>query len=90
MQSTVTAIPAAEGRQLIDKAQKNSVTTELTLDPTVTAPVSKGQKLGTLTLRAGDRILCQIPMLAQDAVPRLRWSDLLAKVLRYLTMGREG
>ena len=90
LQSTVTAVPAAEGRQLIDKAQKNSVTTELTLEPTVTAPVSKGQKLGTLTLRAGDRILCQIPMLAQDAVPRLRWSDLLAKILRYLTMGREG
>ncbi|MBE6974713.1 MAG: D-alanyl-D-alanine carboxypeptidase [Ruminococcaceae bacterium] len=87
---SVSAAPSADGRQLIDKAQKNSVTTELTLEPTVTAPVSKGQKLGTLTLRAGDRILCRIPMLAQEAVPRLTWSDLLAKVLRYLTMGREG
>ena len=88
--ATVKAIPAQDGRQLIDKSQKNDVTTEVTLDATVTAPVSKGQRLGTLTLRSGQQILCQIPMIAEESVPRLSWSAIWLKVLRQLAMVREG
>jgi D-alanyl-D-alanine carboxypeptidase (penicillin-binding protein 5/6) len=87
---SVSVVPATDGRQLIDKSQKKDLITEVTLEPMVTAPVSKGQKLGTLTLRSGDQILCRIPMLARDAVPRLTWSQLLMTVLRHLTMAGEG
>ena len=87
---TVTAVPAEDTRLLIDKSQKNSITTEVVLDETVTAPVSKGQRLGTLTVKAGDKVLAQVPMVAQEGVSRLSWSDLFWQILQALVMSKEG
>ena len=74
---------------LIDKGQKSSVTTEITLEPSVAAPVSQGQRLGTLTLRAGDTVLAQLPLVAKEAVERKSWWDLILAVLRQVAMARE-
>ena len=87
---TVTAVPTEDTRLLIDKSQKNSITTEIVLDETVTAPVSKGQRLGTLTVKAGDKVLAQVPMVAQEGVSRLSWSDLFWQILQALVMSKEG
>ena len=86
--ATAEAVPAEDPRLLIDRSQKGSVTTEVTLEESVTAPVSKGQRLGTLTVKAGDRVLTQIPMLAKRPVPRLRWGQMLWQVLRSISMAR--
>jgi D-alanyl-D-alanine carboxypeptidase (penicillin-binding protein 5/6) len=56
----------------------------------VTAPVSKGQKLGTLTVKAGDQILAQVNMVAETGVARLSWGDVFVKILRRLAMSKEG
>ena len=88
-QSQVTAVPGEETKLLLDKGQKGEVTTEVVLEDSVTAPVSKGQKIGTLTVKAGDQVLAQVPMVAKDAVPRLRWWDVFLKVLQRLAMARE-
>ena len=85
---TVTAVPAEETQLLIDKAQRSSVTTEVTLDETVTAPVSRGQKLGTMTIRAGEQVLAQVSMVAKDSVPRLSWGELFAQILKSLCMAK--
>lgn len=69
---------------LIDKAQKNSVTTHIELCEEVTAPVSQGQRLGTLTVKAGEQILAEIPLVAQKPVGRLSWGDLFLKMLKNL------
>ena len=87
---TVTAIPAEEARLLIDKNQKNAISTQIILDEAVTAPVSQGQRLGTLTVRSGEQVLAQIPMVAETAVARLSWGDVFLRVLRRLCMSREG
>ena len=87
---TVTAVPGEQSQLLIDKSQKSSVTTEVTLDESVTAPVSQGQRLGTLTVRSGDQVLAQIPMVAESAVERLSWGDLFVTILRKLCMSKEG
>jgi len=87
--SQVTAVPGEDTKLLLDKGQKGEVTTEVTLEDSVTAPVSKGQKIGTLTVKAGDQVLAQVPMVAKDAVPRLRWWDVFLKVLQKLAMARE-
>ena len=71
---------------LIDKGQKSSVTTELTLEPSVTAPVSRGQRLGTLTIRAGDTVLAQLPLVAAEEVARKTWGDLILVVLKKVAM----
>jgi D-alanyl-D-alanine carboxypeptidase (penicillin-binding protein 5/6) len=88
--ATVNAIPSQDVRLLINKGQKNSVTTHLELEESVTAPVSKGQKLGVLTVKAGDQVLSQIPMVAESAIPKLTWGQVFVKILGIFCMSREG
>ena len=83
---TVTAVPGQETQLLIDKSQRGSVATEITLENSVSAPVSRGQRLGTLTVKAGEQILAQIPMVARDPVKKLTWGDLFVRVLRKMSM----
>ena len=73
---------------LIDKGQKNSVTTEVTLEESVTAPISQGQRLGTLTVRAGDQVLTEVPLVAAEGVERLTFGDIFVKVLRRAAMAK--
>ncbi len=82
----VPAVPGEQVRLLLDKSQRDSVTTQLELEESLTAPVSKGQKLGTLTIRAGEQVLAQIPMVAAEAVERLDFAALFAKVLAKVVM----
>ena len=86
---SVRAIPGQSVRFLIDKAQRSTVTTEVTLDPSVTAPVSRGQRIGTVTVRAGDHVLAQVAMVAMDSVPRLTFTDLFLLALKHIAMGTE-
>ena len=86
---TVDAVPGDLAGLLIAKGQKSSVTTRLDLEPSVTAPVSRGQRLGTLTVLSGEQVLSQIPLVAAEGVPRLTWSQLLGKILRQIAMARE-
>ena len=83
---SVAAVPAGEINLLVDKSQRNSIGTELALDETVTAPVSRGQRLGTLTIKAGEQILSQIPLVAESAVSRLTWGQLTLRLLRRIAM----
>ena len=76
------------GTVLMDKAQKNAVITETVLEESVTAPVSQGQRLGTLTVRAGEKILAEIPLVAAETVERLTWGDLFVRVLSMAAMAK--
>ena len=73
---------------LIEKGQKNMVTTEVSLEQELKAPVSQGQRLGTVTLKAGEQVLAQIPLVAKKAVPRLTFSQILTEMLRHITMSK--
>ena len=79
-------MPGEDTQLLIDKAQRDSVTTEVTLEEQVTAPVSKGQRLGTMTMKAGDQVLAQVPMVAETGVERLTFGDIFRMVLRKMAM----
>ena len=81
------AIPGEETALLIEKGLRNQVRIQTVLEESVTAPVSQGQKLGTMTVWAGERILAQTAMVAREAVPRLRWSQVFATVMKALTLG---
>lgn len=85
---SIQAIPGEESKLLLDKGQKDQVTTQVTLEEKVSAPVSKGQKLGTLTVRVGEQVVAQVPMVASEAVPRLTFLDLFRQVLQKLTMAK--
>ena len=83
---TVKAVPASDGKMHIDKGQKNMVATEVVLEEEVAAPVSKGQRLGTMTVKAGDRILAEIPMVAEEGVEKLTWGQMFGKLIRKVCM----
>ena len=83
---SVAAVPAGQINLLVDKSQRNSIGTELALDETVTAPVSRGQRLGTLTIKAGEQIRSQSPLVAESAVSRLTWGQLTLRLLRRIAM----
>ena len=72
---------------LMEKSLKNEVTTQIELEETVSAPVEKGQKLGTLTVRAGDKVLAAAPIVAPERIERLTWWQLMARILRGVCLG---
>ena len=82
----VCAVPAEDTPLLIDKGQKNDITFHTELENQVSAPVSKGQRLGTLTVKAGQQVLSQIPLVAESSVSRLSFGQILWGILKKVTM----
>ena len=78
----VKAVPSGESALLIQKGQRNLVTTQIQLEEEVTAPVSRGQRLGTMTVRAEEQILAQIPLVAESGIERLTWGQIFLRILR--------
>ena len=87
-QDTVQAVPAQTGSLLIDKDQKSSVRFHTELEEQIAAPVRKGQRLGTLTVYAGEQVLSQIPMVAKESVERLSYWELFARILKKVCMAK--
>ncbi len=85
---TVTAVPGEEPVLLIDKAQQSAVTTRMELEESIAAPVSRGQRLGTMTILCGQQVLRQIPMVAETSVPKLTFSQMLLRVFKTAAMAR--
>ena len=88
-EKTVTAVPGSREPLLIDKSQRGSVSSQITLEESVTAPVSRGQRLGELTVKAGEQILARIPLLAEAPVERLTWGQLFLRLIRRICMAAE-
>ena len=86
-QKYVTAVPGDHSPVLIDKGQKSTVTTVIETEPGVTAPVSRGQRLGTMTVKAGEQILRQIPLVADNVVPRLTFGQVFRRLLKFALGG---
>ena len=82
----VSAVPSGLDSVLIDKGQKATVTQETELVESISAPVSQGQRLGTLYIKSGDQVLKEIPLVAETAVPRLTFGQMFSRILRALTM----
>ena len=86
--AAVRAVTAESAALLVDKGQLSCVTSEIELEDQVTAPVSHGQRLGTLTVRSGDQVLVRIPLVAETAVARLSWGDIFLNLLRRMAMAK--
>ena len=87
-EDTVLAVPGRQPALLLEKSQKSSlqITTELTEQ--VRAPVYKGQLLGTLTIRVGEQILDQIPLVAEKTVVQRSIWELFVQLLQKLSMAK--
>ena len=85
---SVAAVPGGATALLVDKAQRNSITAEIELEESVTAPVSRGQRLGTLTVKAGEQVISRVPLVAEREVVRLNVMDLWKNLLRRIAMAK--
>ena len=83
---TVKVMPKEKIQLLVDKAQRNQVNITTQLPDSIDAPVSKGQKIGTVTVRVGDQVVSEVPLLAQEAVPKLSWWQMFLRILRRICM----
>jgi D-alanyl-D-alanine carboxypeptidase (penicillin-binding protein 5/6) len=86
VEASVKAVPAAEGVMLVEKSQKNLIRIQTQLEERVAAPVSRGQRLGTMTVFAGEQVLSEIPLVAEKTVEKLSFGQVFLRLLRRLCM----
>lgn len=67
---------------LVEKTKAGQLTQSVELPAEVEAPVAAGQALGTLTVRAGDEVLLELPLQAEQAVEKLSWGGMLTRLLQ--------
>ena len=75
------------GKLLVGKGQVTGLSQSITLEEDLAAPVEKGQQVGLLTVKSGEETLAELPLTAAESVERLRWSDLLLRLLRCAVFG---
>lgn len=80
-------LPALSGADALLTEKGVRVRRSLTLAESLTAPVEKGQQIGTLTLETDAGVLAEIPVVASEAVARLSWWKLTVRLLRRMCMG---
>ncbi len=86
-EKTVRAVPGEITPLLVEKGQKSAISIRTELEETVTAPVYQGQRLGTMTVTAGEQILAQIPLVAERTVPKMTWWQMFVKQYQRVVMG---
>ena len=76
--------PVLDGAEpvLLDKGLQAQVEMHAELEPEVTAPVEKGQTLGTLTVTAGGETITSLPLVAPERIERLTLGELMLEILQ--------
>ncbi len=81
----VQPIMGREDKLLIEKAELPGLVRTVELEQTLEAPVTAGQRIGTLTVsRADGSVVTEAAIVAADAVPRLTWGQIFVRYLRTL------
>ena len=88
VRDTIAAVPSQQTALLIEKSQKNMISYQTVLEESVEAPVSRGQRLGTLSIMAGEQILAQVPLVAEEAVEKLTFWQLFIRVWKRICMAQ--
>lgn len=84
--AAVTPVLAESSGILIDKSIKNSITTEITLAESLTAPVEAGQKLGEMNVVSDGEVLQTVDIVAAQEIPRLTTGQIWRQMIRKLFM----
>ena len=84
---TLTAQDA--GKVLLDKALAGAVSCAVEQEQSVQAPVMKGQRLGTVTVTAGGRVIAEAALVAETEVPALTFFDIWKDVLGRICMAAD-
>jgi len=80
-EATVPLTADFPGKLLLEKGAAGDLACDVAVVERVAAPVAAGQKLGTLTVTAGGRVVAQVDLLAARDVARLGFFDILRGLL---------
>ena len=75
-------LPAQGVTAVVEKAQAAALECCLELPESLSAPVTAGQQVGTLTLCSGETELLTVPILAAEDVPGRSWGRMFTDLLR--------
>lgn len=67
---------------LLEKGQRDALSHRIDLPETAQAPITAGQRLGTLTVYSGEEVLKTLPLVAAEEVARLSWGEMARMMLR--------
>ena len=68
---------------VIPKGSGNSIEVTYDIPDAVSAPIEKGQKVGTVSYRCGDKILGMIDIIARESVEKINFGGLFVRMLCY-------
>lgn len=71
---------------VVPKGEAGSVRYTVTVQPCVTAPVSRGDRVGEVVYYSGDRELARAIVTAESDVPRVTLGEILGRLLRVLVL----
>ena len=86
-EKAVTARLEGETALLAEKEKLGALETELAMETELSAPVAEGQEVGRLTVTSGGEILAEFPLVADRAVARLTYWQLLQRCMRMAFLG---
>ncbi len=84
---TATPVLADSSKLLIDKAKQAQIERKVTLEEALQAPVAQGQQIGALTISAGGETIKEIPLVAQEDIPKLTFRQVARRLISSLAMG---
>ena len=87
--TAASVMPEVSGDQnmLLTKDKLGTLTVQTEMEPVLSAPVEKGQRVGTLTVTAGDEMLAELPLVAAESVERLSYGQILLRCLQMAFLG---
>lgn len=71
--ATVPVTPASDATALVKRGQEKGVTVAYQGTGAVSAPVKKGQTVGTIVVQQNGKVLAKIPALAAEDVAKQQW-----------------
>ena len=86
-EKAVSARLEGETALLAAKEKLGALETELTMETELSAPVAEGQEVGRLTVTSGGETLAEFPLVADRAVARLTYWQLLQRCMRMAFLG---
>ena len=86
-EKAVTARLEGETALLAEKEKLGTLETELAMETELSAPVAEGQEVGRLTVTSGGETLAEFPLVADRAVARLTYWQLLQRCMQMAFLG---
>lgn len=83
-ENSVVAVPSGSINCLISSNEDGDLTLDTACDGKVTAPIAKGQKLGSVTVKLKNKEIGQVDLVAETTVERLTFKKVLIFIIKSL------